>query len=251
MKTLNLIKAIMIISLAVFLSSCEKDNNNDHDNPMSKTTFKFQATTQTAKMANAKTTVADGLVVESFMINIAEIEIEFDEDDPMFETDSVASDYDLEGPFEIDLIKEGNPFETIIASNVELPAAAYSEIEFEFDKNKNQDSDLFGKTTIIEGTINETPFIFWSDEDIELEIEFEELVYLEEATSTMLAISFDLTALFNPEMGGIDITSATDGNGDGIIEIYPGDPDGNSKLAEKIYEKLEDIIEAFEDKYDD
>lgn len=247
MKTLNLFKALTIILLAAFVSSCEKND----DNLNSKTAIKFQATNQTAKLATAKTTVADGLVVESFKINIAEIEIEFNEDDPMFATDSVASDYDLNGPFEIDLIKEGNALETVIASNVELPAAAYDEIEFEFDMNENPESELFKKTVLLKGTINEMPFIFWSDEELELEIEFEEQVQLQDASSAMLAISFDLTALFNTAMGGIDISSAVDGNEDGIIEISPNDRDGNNKLAEKIYERLEQIIEAFEDQYDD
>ena len=36
-----------------------------------------------------------------------------------------------------------------------------------------------------------------------------------------------------------------------IIEIYPGDPDGNHNLAKLIVKRIENIIEAFEDRYDD
>ncbi len=110
---------------------------------------------------------------------------------------------------------------------------------------------MYGKSIRIEGTINGTPFIFWSDEEIEIEIEFEELVYLDEVSRAVLTVSFDLSSLFNPAVGGIDITSATDGNQNGIIEIYPGDPDGNSNLAEQILEKIELIAEAYEDMDED
>ena len=34
---------------------------------------------------------------------------------------------------------------------------------------------------IVESTIHGTPFVFWTDEEIEVEIEFEETVYLDEA----------------------------------------------------------------------
>lgn len=248
MKTLNLFKAVMIISLAAFLSSCEEDDNNLKS--QSQTAIKFGATYQTAKSTLAKSTHAEGVVIESFKINIEEIEIEFDDDDPLFETDSFADDYELDGPFEIDLMKDGNALETTIINDLELPSAAYDEIEFEFSESENSTSDMYGKSIWIEGTIDGTSFIFWSDEENEVEIEFDELVNLEEASKAVLKVSFELGNLFDPEAGGIDITSATDGNENGTIEIYPEDPDGNSDLADLICEKIEDIIEAFEEDED-
>lgn len=245
MKTL--IKALMIASLVALISSCS-DDNEDLKN---KTAIKFQSTYQTAKSANLKSTLAEGLVLDSFKISIAEIEIEFDESDPMFANDSVATDYELKGPFEIDLMADGNVLEAVIVSNVNLPVAAYDEIEFEFDKNKNPASAMYGKSIVITGTLNGTPFTFWTDEEIEMEIEFDELVYLDDVSAAMLTVSFDLDALFNPASGGVDITSARDGNQDGKIEIHHDDIDGNSDLADRILDKIEFIIEAFEDQYDD
>ena len=246
MKTANLFKVLLIISLAVFLSSCNKDDNK------SQTTIKFEANYSTAKSTSVKSSNAVGVdvIIESFKINIEEIEIEFDDDDPLFATDSCVTDIELEGPFEIDLVKDGNALETTITNNVELPLAAYEEIEFEFSESENSISDMYGKSILIKGTIDGTPFIFWTDEEFEVEIEFEELVNLDEARQAVLTVSFDLTSLFNSALGGIDITSATDGNENGIIEIYPDDPDGNSDLADLIWEKIEYIIEAFEEKYD-
>ena len=247
MKTQNLFKAVMIVSLAVLYSSCDKED----ENLKNRTAIKFEANYQTTKSTPLKSSGAVGVVIESFKINIEEIEIEFDDNDPMFATDSFASDYELNGPFEIDLMKDGNALEKTIVNNVELPSAAYDEIEFKFRESENSISDMYGKTIRMEGTINGTPFSFWSDNEIEVEIEFENLVYLDEASRAVLTVSFDLASLFNPAAGGLDITSAIDGNANGIIEIYPGDPDGNSTLANLIWAKIEDIIEAFEEKYDD
>ncbi len=246
MKTLHLFKAVMIISLAALFSSCEKDD----DSLKSQTAIKFESTYQTTKSTPVKTSLAEGVVIESFKVNVEEIEIEFDSDDPLFESDSIYTDYELDGPFEIDLMKDGSPLETIILNNVELPEAAYEEIEFTFAESENSISLLYGKSMLIEGTIDGTPFIFWTDDDKDVEIEFEENVFIDEASRAVITVSFDLSTLFNPEAGGIDITSATDDNGDGIIEIYPDDPDGNSDLADLIEDKIEDIIEAFEEKYD-
>ena len=239
-------KTVVILSLLAIFSSCSKDD----DEVKNKTAIKFQATYPTSKSADLKSTLVDGIALESFKINISEIEIEFDENDPMFATDSIATDYELKGPFEIDLMKDGKTLGETIVKNVNLPLAAYDEIEFEFDKNNNKGSEMYGKSVIITGSIDGKPFTFWSDEEMELEIEFDELVTLEDASSALLTVSFDLNALFNPALGGIDITSAKDGNEDGKIEINPRDPDGNKELAKRIYKKLEQIIEAFEDKYD-
>ncbi|MFO7977333.1 MAG: hypothetical protein R6U64_01625 [Bacteroidales bacterium] len=234
---------ILALAISVGLMSCQKEETQGG------LTLQFKAETGTS--ITTKSTLIDGLVVESFKINISEIELEFDDNDPLFATDSVASDYELDGPFEIDLMEEGNPLAVTIASNVELPAAAYDEIEFEFEASENSISDMFGKAFLVQGTINGTPFIFWTDEDMEVEIEFEHDFLLEEAELAMVTVTFDIMSLFDTTVGGINIMNATDGNADGIIEIYPGDPDGNEDLADMIAERLEDIIEAQEDQWED
>jgi hypothetical protein len=245
MKTLFFVKSVIILLVAILVSSCNKENAD--------VGIKFTSTYATAKSTTTKAALAEGVVIESFRINVQEIEIEFNDDDPLFETDSVASDYELDGPFEINLMEEGNTLETMLVSNIELPYAAYDEIEFEFEESENSISDMFGKSMLVEGTIHGTPFVFWTDEEIEVEIEFEETVYLDEASQAVLIVSFDIASLFNP-LTGVDISNAavtTDEDGNGKIHIHPGAPDGNSDLADDLWEKIETIIEAFEDMYDD
>lgn len=245
MKTNGFLKtAIIPIILALVFISCEKEKQGG-------LTLKFSGSAPSKSLA-IKSDLADAVVViESFKINIGEIELEFHDD--QFISDSIGYDDEIElkGPFEVDLIKNGDALVTTIVSNVELPPAGYEEIEFEFKKSKNSISEMYQKTVLVKGTINGVPFIFWTDEEFEVEIEFEDDVYVDEATLAVVTVSFNIASLFDPAMGGINIAIATDGNGNGIIEIYDGDPDGNEELADRIEDRLDDIIEAFEDQFDD
>lgn len=239
----------MGLLIVVLASSC---NENDDINPGEKgTTIKFTSTTNTLKSAALKSDTVGGVYVESFKINIGEIELEFDDDDPMFENDSVASDYELEGPFVIDLMKDGNALETTLVNNVNLPEAAYDEIEFEFEENEDPDSPMYGKSIDIKGTINNTPFILWSDEELELELEFDNDVMLEKMRETLITVSVNIPSIFDPVSGGVNMTNAVDGNEDGIFMIHPNDTDGNSDLADHVMDTLEDALEAYEDSFED
>lgn len=254
-KKLLLFKTtVLLVFTMVLLSACNKD-----DTEKGGATFIFKATMEDTGGTSFTKSFSDNhngelnneVVIESFTINIEEIELEFDDDDPLFATDSVASDIELEGPFEIDLILQENTLETVLADNVDLPAAAYEEIEFEFDKSENSISDMYMKTMQVKGTINDTDFIFWHDDSFDVEIEFEHDIHLDEAKQAVIIVSFDIVSLFDPEMGGLDISNAKDENQNGIIEIYPDDPDGNEDLADRLMDRLDDIIESFEERYDD
>lgn len=242
MKTLNLFKAIIMISFLAFLSSCDKDDGLQDGN----TALKFKGIYNLSMQT--KSSALNGVAIETFTINIEEIEFEFDDDNN--NNGLTYSEIKLKGPFEIDLVKDGQGRVVTLINDLNLPEKGYDEIEFEFDKTENPISDMYKKTVLIKGTINGTPFIFFTDEEFEMEIEFEDPVDLSEVESAIIMVSFDVQALFDPAQGGIDIAAAQDRNGNGIIEIYEDDPDGNEKLAEKIEDRLDDIIEAFEEEYD-
>lgn len=62
-------------------------------------------------------------------------------------------------------------------------------------------------------------------------------------------ISFNLTSVLDPT-GGVDLSTAVDGNGDGIIESSPSDNDGSRALAEAMKQAIKSQIELLEDLYD-
>ncbi len=150
---------------------------------------------------------------------------------------------ELEGPFELDLL-DGQ----ITFVNTAIPNGRFEELEFEFEASTDPQSELFGKSILIQGTIQGTPFEFWHDFEDELEVDFEDtsLDITINGDTENLVIDFDLSMLFNHALG-IDLSQAQDGNEDGLIEISPSDPDGNNELAGKIKERLKQVIDLLED----
>lgn len=236
--------ASLMLAAAISFTSCDGGENMNGNLQVS-----FTATgSQTSSASHLR--LSEAVTVEEFKINIEEIEIEFDDNDPMFENDSVASDIELQGPFEIDLIKNGDILTKTI-SGVTIPSAIYKEVEFKFRENELPSSAMFEKSVVIKGTYNGVPFEFWTDEEIEVEVEFEENFTYEEGQAALLRLVFDISLLFDPAKGGIDLADARDGNEDGILQIHPDDPDGNEDLSKAIWDRIEDIIDAFEDSLED
>lgn len=192
-----------------------------------------------------KTNLDENVIeLSNFLVNIDEIELEYDDvidDDNFYNSDD---DIELKGPFELNLFSN-SPIEIVV---VDLPNGRLEEIEFEFDKNDNSESELFGKSIKMEGSINDVPFVFWHDFEEELELEFDDDgsqgVISNDENSVL--INFDLTAVLDPT-GGVDLSTAVDGNGDGVIEINPNDNDGNRDLANAMKEAIKNQIDLLED----
>lgn len=245
MKKHKFLSAVVLFMTTFLLFSCESE-----DPIVNNARINFKGSMNSSN-ANASARTNDFVQINSLLVNVEEIELEFNDNDPQFKFDSVASDFEFFGPFEVELISNGSALLSTLANGT-LPVAAYDEIEFKIRENENPASEMYGKSILVKGLIGDLPFVFWTDEEKEIELEFEdsEKVVLNLNQLSVILVEFDLSVLFNSQSGGIDLSMAKDGNGDGVIEIYPGDPDGNSGLAKLIWEKFEEAIEAFEDKYD-
>lgn len=246
MKRLNEFTWSLAMLTAVVLFSCEKSEETPANNARINFIGSYNSA---AGLASGR--VLNAVQITSFVVNIENVELEFDDNDPLFASDAIASDVELDGPFEIQLFSNGSGLTETLA-NVALPVAAYDEIEFKIRESEDPNSEMFDKSVVIKGSIRDIPFVFWTDENDEVEIEFEnsDNVVLTPSELSVILVEFDLSKLFDPENGGVDLSVALDRNGDGLIEIYEGGPDGNTDLAEQIWEKFEQAIEAFEEKFD-
>jgi len=100
----------------------------------------------------------------------------------------------------------------------------------------------------LKGEINGVPFVFWHDFEEEIEIDYEDMnqsLVIDNNVNEVL-INFDLNAVFGAT-GMVDISMATDDDGDGVIVISPLDQDGNNDLAEAIKEAIKAQIELMDD----
>jgi len=104
---------------------------------------------------------------------------------------------------------------------------------------------MFNKTVEIRGTIDGTPFVFWHsfEEDFEIDYEDNAQNLVVSNNSFDLILNIDLNLL----MSQVDLSSAVDGDGDGVIEIGPNDTDGNNSLANSINDRIEDCTDMDDD----
>lgn len=216
-----------------------------------------------ASYSNSKTiTSASNVSVSDFLLNLKEFELEVDNDENENNENEINNeqsgdnedwnddgyydfedDLELEGPFELDVLLGEISF-----LSVEVPNGRFEEIEFKFDKSSNEASELFGKSVLIKGTIDTVPFIFWHDFEDEIELDFDEPQFdvVIQSTSNDLTINFDLSQILDA-VNGVDLSLATDLNGDGIIEISPIDSDGNTELAQELKEAIKKNIDLLDD----
>ncbi|MEA1786526.1 hypothetical protein U1E44_10525 [Arenibacter sp. GZD96] len=246
MKT-NFFKSVFGIALgsSLLFISCSTDSEDDinpNNSALAKVNLKAKGTynSATGKGIALKTNNAN-LEISDFLVNIKEVELEFDDDDRngknFYDSDD---EIELKGPFELDLLAGEITF-----AFVDLPQARYEELEFDFDKSRNASSELFGKTILIRGAIEGVPFEFWHDFEEDVEIDFEDdnndIIITE--NNNDITINFNITGILN----GVDFSTARDGNNDGIIEINPRDNDGNRLLANQIKNRIKDYIDLLDD----
>lgn len=235
----------MVAAGAFTACSSDDDNGPEFENNMGRLGIYASAS---YLPTGDKTNLNDRAIqLSKFLVNIDEIELEYDDvidDDTFYNSED---DIELKGPFELNLLVP-QPTEIVV---VDLPNGTLEEIEFGFDKNDNPDSELFKQSIRMEGTIDGANFVFWHDFEEDLELEFDEdssqgVISNDE---NRVVINFDLTDVLDP-IRGVDISTAIDGNGDGIIEISPSDNDGNRALAALLKEKIKNQIEVLEELYD-
>lgn len=233
------VKALIgIIILFIIMTSCSSDSTS---------TNKMRIIAK-ATYTNANKVATTGVVLTSFKINIKEIEFQVadesegenndgndsdDNHDGMFNGDDEAG---LVGPWELDLLNQSAPITTVTIAN-----GTYEEVKFKLNKSLVSTSDLFNKTMEIRGTINGTPFVFWHNFESEFEIDYHDAAQnlIVSNGSFDLVINIDL----NQVLSNVDLTSALDGNGNGIIEIGPDDTDGNNALAQQLNDDMDDATE--------
>ena len=181
-----------------------------------------------------------------FKINMKDIEFEIDDD----KIEKVTfKDLKLKGPFEIDLLDNGSSLAKVLGTS-EVPNGRYEEIEFKIGKGTVAGSSMYGKSIFATGTIDGQSFVFWHDVDEDFEVDYSD------ANSDLVINGQDMTVLINFNLGlvfnsdfGVDLSTAEDTNGDGVIEIDPkGERDNNKALAHSIKERIKDLADLTENR---
>lgn len=215
------------------------------DEPGAAGTVAVKAAATTASTGSSNGRILAAVQLSDFKINMKEIEFELD-DDKIEEV--THKDLKLKGPFELDLLNTTTSLSEVLGI-AEIPNGRYEEIEFKIGKGNVAGSTLYGKSIYAAGTIDGTPFVFWHDVDEDFEVDYEDFNndLIIDGQDLSVQINFNLGLVFN-SVGGIDLTSAKDTDGDGVIEIDPKGEDDNKALAHDIKELIKDLADLTENK---
>jgi hypothetical protein len=226
-------KNILVLALLVIMISSCTDNSATGKN--GNVTLKASAVSTSAFTSRTAATV----VITDFKINIGNIKFETDEDDDNYNNESSHEDVKLMGPFLLDLLDANKTLIKTIAS-LDIPNAKYEEIKFKFETS-TEVGEMFGKSILIKGTIDGKEFVYWSDKDVELEIDFSDPSkdFTVDNNNLSLNIKIQLDALVAKFVSLASQNLLADTDGDGLIEISTANDNGHREIGESIRDLLE------------
>ena len=226
MKNLNYL-ILLLFSMSII--SCSTDNS---EGGINLTISAINSTT--SKSALSQNKVKAQVIFTDFRISIRDVIFKNDDDDASsLDTDEVQ----FRGPYQIDLLDGSNALSQTIG-NVFVPDGLYKELRFKFHKDENlPDSDkLFDRSIYMEGTIDGVPFVFWHDTSENFDLGRSTGVLVQDGVVNF-TVQFDMSQ-FLSSLNQINLSLATDNNGDGLIEIFPNDDDGNQDIAKDLKENI-------------
>ena len=274
---------LSIVGIITFLMiSCKKESDSSNAvliiKASASTTLKTAAVGTSTSSKSAAGDFSE-IVLETFFINIKDIELEFDEsyngsngnhdfdddddddidddkgvsddDDDDDDDDDIYDDLEFDGPYLVDIISP-EVLNGMVLDSYSIPNATYDEIEFELSPYHGTDNDeMLGRSIYITGTINETPFKLWTNKVKEIEIEFDDdrsINLTNENIRLYIEVSLEKV---KSNLQAMNLSSAADRNGDGCIEIGNDDQDGNQSLSGSLIYAIAGCFNLDDDEEDD
>ncbi|MEO1022523.1 MAG: hypothetical protein AAFW89_08260 [Bacteroidota bacterium] len=233
--TLPLPTSLALLALVLFAGcSSNSTSSTSADGPQ----LRLNATLATSNTLQ-KAVQSDSLVISEVKLLVDEIEFERDDD-------SMYDEFET-GPLVVTL-NANAPVSEIALSNI--PAGIYDEIEFDIDSGDDHptlsDTDFLpdansddGYSIIVRGTLRGQAFLFRTDEDFEIELEFDRPIQVMDDGIVDLTLSIDPMAWFKTSNG--TLLDPTDASNQSRIEA----------AIERSFDVFEDSDRDGEDDYDD
>lgn len=227
------IPSYFLIVILLFAISCGiSDSNSGETQQVSVDMQVNSSTNSTAKQPSSSPTAQSVDSLTEIKLLVEELELESSADD-----DSLDLEVD---DFVVDLPLDGSEF-NLASANV--PSGIYEEFEMEFeysdDTNVN-DSDFIkesgdddGYTIVIKGIYNGEEFMYRSEEDFEIELEFEPPFEVNDNSSS-IAINIDPAGWFKDSSGN---------------DLDPNDSSNSEQIDENIGNSFD--VEEDDDNDDD
>ena len=223
----------VVLSALVFFTACETDENAQNAGN-AQLSISFEAL---QKVATLK--ASDTLVFDSAMVGISELKMEGEQEtENEYGTVSTEIEYEFEGAFQLDLLA-GTKLSELMA----VEPGTYDELEAEISPVLDGGHSVYIEARYTDGEGTTYPVVFYTDEDIDFEVENENGIQVNDQEIKDLIVRIDLDGLFN----SIDLSKAKmDESGTILIN-----EDHNEELAEMIEEYFDEYSEFEEGESDE
>lgn len=147
------------------------------------------------------------------------------------------------GPYQLDLRTETDAVQATIG-NANVPNNTYEAVRFKFHKSRNLPANhpLFDRSIYMKGTIDGKPFEMWHDTSENFDIAEKSGGVTVSDNALNIKIVFNMQQFLASEVS-INLSSATDKDGDGLIEINPGSGSDNTTLADQLKRNIKAAAE--------
>ncbi len=133
------------------------------------------------------------------------------------------------------LVADGESKVEVIGEG-ETPNGSYTEVIFKL--HKHTDGEMKDKSLMVMGEMEGKTTEVWFSAEKQLRAAAESSNGYKVEGNTDMTVVFDMEAMFD----GVDISTALDANADGIVEIGPGNVDGNGLLYSQVESNLESAV---------
>jgi len=245
----TILNLLLPLAVVVTLGSCNKDDENLNSGE-SQITLKGTAQQATGGSANARVAVG-AFTVTHFQVGVQNFDMYYAASSDiragvdinsltLRSTASAGLTTAASQPKTNILVQEGNYQTTVIGDGL-TPNGNYKEVTFTLFKNNSASTESFarGKSLYILGNISGKPVRIWMTAEEPIRAQAASTNGYEVNTQSDLFVRFNLNSLF----ANMNLATALDTNGDGMIDIGPNNVDGNAALHAKIKSNLNSSVE--------
>lgn len=222
MYLLKKINATLLIPLLLIVMGCDVSNSGSDDSKRVSVKMKVTSQSPAKQFKTMPSTQAVDSLTEIKML-VEELELESVNNDSLdFEVDNLIINLPLDGS-EIELASSNVPSGTYDEFEMEIEYDDDSNIsDPDFIKESGDDDD--GYSIVVKGIYNGEEFTYRSDEDFEIEMEFNPPLEITGSSPASIAINIDPTGWFKDSSGN---------------DLDPNDPANRDRIDENIENSFE------------
>lgn len=228
---------LMAVSAAAILVSCTDENDEIPAEGESEVTISATVGNSTdSPNARTNSLIYGNIAITDVRLSVDNVKLKLKSQDKGSKKPEIAQ-IRINSPFTITLVKDGQVLVAPLAKGL-AHHGIYGSVNFDLVKAEDvpEADEIFGYSLITKATWFDMPAVMYLDLEDEVAIKFNKGLKVDGAQELMLTLYMDKF------LEGVSPTLVADGNADGVIEVGPGDIDGNGEAYEAIKANIKEAL---------